>query len=634
MAHLGKPRRSTFGASARRLIFFVPRRFLLGALCFGVACTAADQVLTNCTESALDAALAQGGRIVLTCGGTITTQTTKVIATDTVLEAEVGQVTLSGGGSNRLFVINPGVTLTLRGLTLARGEHAGVDGSDGEEFENGESGKPGYGGAVFNDGGTLIAVQVTFATNQVAGGNGGAGAVGRFLGVDGRDGGRGGAGTGGAVHNRSGLLLLTNCTFVANQATGGEGGPGGDGATLALSGDGGNGGAGGHGQGAAIYSENYGEVVLVDCTLSDNFAQGGLAGEPGWAGGGTRFDGSLGDAGKGEGGALFGGTGSVVGLRSTFSQNRVLGADAINGLEGFSSRPGMDGGGGGAGRGGALALQSMTAAFTNSTFSSNQATGGAGGDGGEGGNTGFGGDGGDGGRGGSARGGSVYHGSASAGVYVHCTFSSAQLTGGAGGAGGAAGTDTSDPGGSGSTGVTEGANLTTESRAVELYLVILADGIGGPNSYGPIQDGGFSLSSDGTPAFTHPDSLNDTDPLLSTLAHNGGLTQTMALSLNSPARDRTSAELLVDTDQRGYARVNPPDAGAFEYDVAVDLQIRAQGNQVVLSWPMVTPQPRLQSSGTLLAPDWQLMTGAVPSGSWYVITNAATGSARYYRLVR
>ncbi len=607
----------------------MPRRFLLGALCFGVASASADQVLTSCTAAALDEALAQGGRIVLTCSGTIAIQTTSVIAKDTVLEAEVGQVTLSGGGSNRLFVINPGVTLTLRGLTLARGGHAGVDGSDGEEFENGESGKPGFGAAVFNDGGTLIAVQVTFATNQVTGGDGGAGAVGKFLGADGRNGGRGGAGTGGAVHNRSGLLLFTNCTLVANQATGGRGGPGGDGATLALSGDGGDGGDGGHGQGAAIYSEDYGEVVLVDCTFRDNFAQGGLAGEPGLAGAGNNFDGSLGDAGRGEGGALFGGTGAVVGLRSTFSQNRVRGADALDGLEGFSSRPGMDGGVGGAGRGGALALQNMTAAFTNATFFGNQATGGAGGDGGEGGNTGFGGDGGDGGRGGSARGGSVYHGSASAGTYVHCTFSSAQLTGGSGGAGGAAGTATSDPGGRGSTGVTEGANLATDSRAVELFLTILADGMGGPNSYGPIQDGGFSLSSDGTPAFTHPDSLNDTDPLLSTLAQNGGLTQTMALRPNSPARDRTSAELLVDTDQRGYARIPPPDAGAFEYDVAVDLQIRAQGNQVVLSWPMVTPPPRLQSSGTLLAPDWQLMTGAVPSGSVYVITNAATGSARY-----
>jgi hypothetical protein len=616
------------------LIFHLPRRLLLGVLCFGAVGAAADQVLTSCTEAALDAALAQGGRIVLTCGGTITTQTTKVIVADTVLEAGDSQVTLSGGASNRLFLINPGVTLTLRGLTLSQGRHEGVDGSDGGELEDGGSGKPGYGGAVFNDGGTLIAVQVTFATNQVTGGNGGAGAVGQFLGADGRDGGRGGAGTGGAIQNRSGLLLLTNCTFVANLATGGEGGRGGDGAELLLAGSGGDGGDGGHGQGAAIYSEDYGEVVLVDCTFRDNVSQGGLAGEPGWAGGANNFDGSLGDAGKGEGGALFGGTGSVVGLRSTFSQNRVRGADALDGLEGFNSRTGMDGGGGGAGRGGALAFLSMAAAFTNSTFFSNNATGGIGGDGGEGGNTGFGGDGGDGGRGGSARGGSVYHGSASAGTYVHCTFSSALVTGGSGGAGGAAGTNTSDPGGRGSPGLTEGANLTTDSGAVELFFTILADGVGDPNIFGTINDGGFNLSSDGTPAFSHPESLNDTDPLLSTLANNGGLTQTMALSSNSPARDRNSAELLVNTDQRGYVRVNQPDAGAFEYDVAVELQIQAQGSQVVLSWPAVTPQLRLQSSGTLLASDWQLMTGAVQSGSVYVITNAATGSARYYRLVR
>lgn len=607
----------------------------LAAMGISVIAVSAEQVLTSCTEAALDAALVQGGRIILNCNSTIINRSTKVIAVDTILEgAAASSVTLSGGGSNRLFTINPGVTLTLRNITLVQGRHLGANGEDGDALEEGEDGKAGFGGGIFNDGGTLIASQVTFATNSATGGGGGAGAVGEFLGTNGRSGGRGGVGAGGAIYNRSGLVLLTNSTFIANQVVGGEGGLGGDGAERALAGDGGDGGRGGHGRGGAIFSEGDGRIVVVDCTFRDNVARGSSGGEPGWAGGNTRFDGELGEAGMGEGGGIFMAAGSISILRSTFNQNRVQGADGLNGLEGIGSRRGMDGGRGGVGRGGAVSIDGASLACTNSTFHANIATGGAGGDGGEGGNTGFGGSGGDGGRGGGARGGSVYHGASSVGSYVHCTFASAVLQRGTGGDGGPAGTATSSRGGRGSPGTVEGSNLSSDSREVEVLLTILAYGVGASNCSELVEDGGFNVSSDATPLSGSEGTLNNIDPLLSDLAQNGGLTQTLALDAESPARDRLGPELLVETDQRGYARNELPDTGAFEYDAATSLQIRTQPGQIVLSWPVANPLLQLQTSSSLVQPSWQPVSGAVQQGSMFVLTNAVAGSARYYRLAR
>jgi hypothetical protein len=592
----------------------------------------ADTIVTNCSEAALDAALNSGGRIVLSCSGTITHRTTKVISTNSVLETANSLVTLSGGGSNRLFTIQPGVTLTLRGLTLAHGSHQGASGQDGGELESGESGKPGLGGAIFNDGGTLIAVDVIFTTNLVTGGEGGRGANGQFFGTDGRSGGRGGAATGGAILNRSGTLLLTNCTFISNQALGGPGGPGGDGASAVLSGDGGNGGDGGHGQGGAIHSEAGGQVILVDCTFASNLAEGGPAGNPGMAGSGVAFDGATGAAGRGQGGAVRTIDSSLLGLRSTFNDNRVRGADGLAGLDGFNSRTGMDGGGGGAGRGGALAIDNGSTAFTNSTFFANAATGGDGGDGGDGGGRGFGGDGGDGGDGGNARGGSAYLGDSGTASFVHCSFSKATLTGGRGGAGGAAGASTANSGGRGSTGRAEGANVAADSRTVELRFTVLAYGNGGHNAFGPINDGGANLSSDSTPPFGHPLSLNEIDPLLGDLSNNGGLTRTLALSSASPARDRGGDLFLVDIDQRGYRRLAAPDAGAFEYGSTPDLSIELNGDGVTLSWPASTPPMQLRSSTSLTSLNWQPVEGVVQSGPMLTVTHPATGPARFYRL--
>ena len=77
-------------------------------------------------------------------------------------------------------------------------------------------------------------------------------------------------------------------------------------------------------------------------------------------------------------------------------------------------------------------------------------------------------------------------------------------------------------------------------------------------------DNGGNIDS-GTSCGFGASSKSSTDPKLSALADNGGPTQTMALTSNSPAIDYATANCPAG-DQRGYVRSSPKcDSGAFEY---------------------------------------------------------------------
>ncbi|MGK7926933.1 MAG: CHAT domain-containing protein [Spirulina sp.] len=75
-----------------------------------------------------------------------------------------------------------------------------------------------------------------------------------------------------------------------------------------------------------------------------------------------------------------------------------------------------------------------------------------------------------------------------------------------------------------------------------------------------------SLIQDPTGATIIADANNikEVDPLLSSLADNGGFTQTHALDTNSPAIDRGKSASTPSTDQRGMMRDDLIDIGAFE----------------------------------------------------------------------
>lgn len=112
----------------------------------------------SCTEAALDSALAGGGFVSFDCGAsatTITVTSQKLISDDTRIDGD-GLVSISGGGSTGIFVVEAGVSLTLQGLTVTNGY---VDAR---------------GGAIYNDGGMVTVSGGALSSNQAWGDFGGA----------------------------------------------------------------------------------------------------------------------------------------------------------------------------------------------------------------------------------------------------------------------------------------------------------------------------------------------------------------------------------------------------------------------------------------------------------------------------
>jgi CSLREA domain-containing protein len=75
---------------------------------------------------------------------------------------------------------------------------------------------------------------------------------------------------------------------------------------------------------------------------------------------------------------------------------------------------------------------------------------------------------------------------------------------------------------------------------------------------------GHNLDSANTCLLAGTLDLAVTDPLIAALASNGGPTQTHALQSGSPAIDAATTAPGVTTDQRGIARDDTPDIGAYE----------------------------------------------------------------------
>ncbi|MGH2934953.1 MAG: choice-of-anchor Q domain-containing protein [Gaiellaceae bacterium] len=76
---------------------------------------------------------------------------------------------------------------------------------------------------------------------------------------------------------------------------------------------------------------------------------------------------------------------------------------------------------------------------------------------------------------------------------------------------------------------------------------------------------GHNLDSDGTCDLTGTGDQTGVDPLLGTLADNGGPTKTLALQSGSPAIDGGDGSACPATDQRGVSRSGVCDVGAYEF---------------------------------------------------------------------
>ncbi len=172
--------------------------------------------------------------------GTITPGSTLALSHNvTITGPGANLLTVSGGGTVTVFIINSGVTASLSGLTIANGNSGnGVGGgiynygtltvSNSTIFDNTASG--GDGGGIFN-GGTLTVSNSTFSGNTASDGNGYGGGIfnGGTLTVSNStfsgntaNGQGGGLGDGGGIFNQ-GTLTVSNSTFSGNTASYGGG---------------------------------------------------------------------------------------------------------------------------------------------------------------------------------------------------------------------------------------------------------------------------------------------------------------------------------------------------------------------------------------------------------------------------
>ena len=542
--------------------------FLSLVICFILASSALGATVSTCDDVGLRTTLNSGGTVTFACDGVITLTNTLTINSDTTLDGSGHNVTISGGGALRVFIVNSGVSFKVLNLTIA-------------------DGKSTNGGGIYNHGGVLTLVNCIVSNNVAIASNGVAGAKG----PDGANtpdpgnGGNGGPGSpgeavrGGAIYNL-GFLNVTNCTFVSNSVRGGNGGVGGIGGSggeylengrchySGVGGTGGSGGVGGDAFGAAIC--NLLSATIETSSFVSNTATGGNGGIGGKGGfspccckpGGNGGNGA--DAGQANAAAIYN-IDTLNIRRCAFFGNQTRGGF------GGAGGPGDDffGGGGKGARGGTaeggavVNTASASALITMSTLTGNTAIGG---------DSGFGGLGsGNGcpnlaGNGGDAIGGAL----ANAGTIslVNCTLWQNNAVGGIGahnnycclclGSGGAMNYGTN--------GVAFASGILNTNGTASLVNTIVGSSNSQSSCGGPFTDEGHNICSDSSAAFSASGSQNNTDPKIGLLADNGGPTQTLALQSGSPAIDGGDDAACPPTDQRGVLRPQGGhcDSGAFE----------------------------------------------------------------------
>lgn len=263
------------------------------------------------------------------------------------IEANAGVRTAvrRAGGSGRLLEVLSNGNLRVTGVDFEQGTEAptalgaGAMGGaihtssgstleiiDGTFRENsasgsgaGTAGVPGgsaAGGAIYADGDLLLR-NCAFVENVASGGSGRSGGTSTTA---------GGSANGGAIH-ANGLLDILNCTFAANQASGGAGG---NGANDGMGGPGGNGSNGGAASGGAISASASADMSMAFATLIENHVSAGAGG----SGGAGTPPGTDGAAGATSGAAIESGASTLVNT-SVVAGNQ--GGDSCGGA-GFSLR--------------------------------------------------------------------------------------------------------------------------------------------------------------------------------------------------------------------------------------------------------------------------------------------------------
>jgi predicted outer membrane repeat protein len=110
-----------------------------------------------------------------------------------------------------------------------------------------------------------------------------------------------------------------------------------------------------------------------------------------------------------------------------------------------------------------------------------------------------------------------------------------------------------------------------------------------PDFFGPVSSGGYNLVGDasfssgfGVPGDLVGSAASPINPLLGSLASNGGITETMALLAGSPALAAGAAGAGIPLrDQRGDLRGSTPDIGAYEALLSVSISPPIDGHHGV-----------------------------------------------------
>ena len=137
-----------------------------------------DGSAASCTQAAVAAAVAAGGKITFACGAapaTIAITTTLALRTDVPTTIDGGgQVTLDGGGTTRILSFDHGdyrvntTQLTLQHLTLAHGHASGTHMFAPAPAPCSQGYYDGYGGALYFRDGELVVIDSQFLNNQAA----------------------------------------------------------------------------------------------------------------------------------------------------------------------------------------------------------------------------------------------------------------------------------------------------------------------------------------------------------------------------------------------------------------------------------------------------------------------------------
>ncbi|HEX9370628.1 MAG TPA: choice-of-anchor Q domain-containing protein [Roseiflexaceae bacterium] len=140
-----------------------------------------------------------GDTIQVSCSGTIPISSTLTISQNLTLDGSGQTVTLDGGNSVGVLLVNSGVSFTLNALTIAHGLGSGL----------------GAGGGLANNGGTVNISNSTFSDNA-AGAGGGLANNGGTVNINNSTFSDNAAGAGGGLANNGGTVNINNSTFANN----------------------------------------------------------------------------------------------------------------------------------------------------------------------------------------------------------------------------------------------------------------------------------------------------------------------------------------------------------------------------------------------------------------------------------